>query len=367
MFPGPDALPEVLRPLAREPHEPPAQPVEHRPNETLVDCAVYAAGHRLAGKFTYAAALDRVRQLELIGQEAFVWVGLREPGLAEMEEVADVFGLHALAVEDAVCAHQRPKLERYDDTVFFVLKTVNYVPHESVAAARQIVETGEIMVFVGKDFVVTVRHGEHGGLSEVRKGLEADPEQARLGPFAVMHAIADNIVDHYLQVSALVESDIDAIEEVAFAPGRKLDVEPIYLLKREVVELRRCVSPLSGAFHRMQVENKDLISKEVRRYLRDVADHQSEAADHIASYDDMLNSLIQAALARVGMQQNNDMRKMAAWAGIAALPTAVAAIYGMNFHFMPELNWTWGYPGVMAGMAVACLVLYFQFRRNNWL
>ncbi|ORW31400.1 magnesium transporter CorA [Mycobacterium paraense] len=367
MFPGPDALPEVLRPLAREPHEPPAKPVEHGPNETLVDCAVYASGHRLPGKFSYAAALDQVRQLELIGQEAFAWVGLREPNLAEMQEVADVFGLHALAVEDAVCAHQRPKLERYDETLFLVLKTVNYVPHESVALARQIVETGEVMVFVGKNFVVTVRHGEHGGLSEVRKRMEADPEQLRLGPYSVMHAIAHEVVNHYLEVSHLIEADIDSIEEVAFEPGRKLDVEPIYLLKREVVELRRCVNPLSGAFNRIQLENKDLIAKEVRRYLRDLADHHSEAAEHIASYDDMLNSLIQAALARVGMQQNNDMRKMAAWAGILAVPTMVAAIYGMNFHFMPELNWTWGYPGVMAGMAVVCLVLYFQFRRNNWL
>ncbi|OBI93205.1 magnesium/cobalt transporter CorA [Mycobacterium sp. 1245805.9] len=367
MFPGPDALPEVLRPLLPEPREQRAQPVEQPTVETLVDCAVYADGHRLPGKFSYAAALTRVRQTEVFGQEAFVWVGLREPSLAEMQDVADVFGLHALAVEDAVCAHQRPKLERYDDTVFLVLKTVNYVPHESVAAARQIVETGEIMVFVGKDFVVTVRHGEHGGLSDVRKRLDADPEQMRLGPYAVMHAIADNVVDHYLEVSSLIESDIDTIEEVAFAPGRKIDVEPIYLLKREVVELRRCVNPLSSAFHRIQIENKDVISKEVRRYLRDVADHQSEAADHINSYDDMLNSLIQAALARVGMQQNNDMRKMAAWAGIAALPTAVAAIYGMNFHFMPELNWTWGYPGIMALMALSCLILYFQFRRNHWL
>lgn len=367
MFPGPDALPEVLRPLAHEPTKPQPQPVEQPPNETLVDCAVYSEGHRLPGKFTYAAALTRVRQIESLGHEAYVWVGLREPSLNEMQDVADVFGLHALAVEDAVCAHQRPKLERYDDTVFLVLKTVNYVPHESVAAARQIVETGEIMVFVGKDFVVTVRHGEHGGLSEVRKRLDADPAQMRLGPYAVMHAIADNVVDHYLEVSSLIESDIDTIEEVAFAPGRKIDVEPIYLLKREVVELRRCVNPLSSAFHRIQIENKDMISKEVRRYLRDVADHQSEAADHINSYDDMLNSLIQAALARVGMQQNNDMRKMAAWAGIAALPTAVAAIYGMNFHFMPELNWTWGYPGIMALMALSCLILYFQFRRNHWL
>jgi magnesium transporter len=366
VFEGFDALPEALRPIA---HEPRVQPVPEAaaPHQALVDCAVYAEGHRLPGKFTYAAACGKVRQIEMLGHEAFVWVGLHEPDETQMQEVADVFGLHPLSVEDAVCAHQRPKLERYDDTLFLVLKTVKYIPHESVALAREIVQSGEVMIFVGKDFVVTVRHGEHSGLADVRKRMETDIEQLRLGPYAVMHAIADYVVDHYLEVSRLMESDIDSIEEVAFAPGRKLDVEPIYLLKREVVELRRCVNPLSVPFHRMQVENKDLISKEVRRYLRDVGDHQQEAADQIASYDDMLNSLVQAALARVGMQQNNDMRKMAAWAGILALPTMVAAIYGMNFHFMPELNWTWGYPGIMALMTMACLVLYFQFRRNNWL
>lgn len=366
MFQGFDALPEALRPLAQEPEpQPSADP--RPPKETLVDCAVYADGHRLPGKIGYAASLDKVREIETLGHEGFVWVGLREPSQAQMQEVADVFGLHPLAVEDAVCAHQRPKVERYDDTLFLVLKTVNYVRHESVVLAREIVETGEIMVFVGRDFVVTVRHGEHGGLSEVRKRMDGDPEQMRLGPFAVMHAIADHVVDHYLEVSSLMLSDIDSIEGLAFAPGSKIDVEPIYLLKREVVELRRCVNPLSAAFHRIQVENKDVISKELRRYLRDVADHHSEAADQIASYDDTLNSLIQAALARVGMQQNNDMRKMAAWAGILAVPTMVAAIYGMNFRFMPELNWTWGYPGVMAVMVVVCLVLYFQFRNRNWL
>jgi len=367
VFPGPDALPEVLRPLAREPDEPPADPVQHRPSETLVDCAVYAEGHRLPGKFSYAGALNRVRQIEALGHQAFVWVGLREPDEGEMQDVADVFGLHPLAVEDAVCAHQRPKLERYDETLFLVLKTVNYVPHESVVLAREIVETGEVMVFVGKDFVVTVRHGEHGGLSDVRKRTEADPEQLRLGPYAVMHAIAHEVVNHYLEVSHLIESDIDSIEGLAFAPGRKLDVEPIYLLKREVVELRRCVSPLSGAFTRIQAENKDLISKEVRRYLRDLADHHSEVADHINSYDDMLNSLIQAALARVGMQQNSDMRKISAWAGIVAVPTMIAGIYGMNFQFMPELKWHWSYPVVVGIMTTACLILYFSFRRVNWL
>jgi magnesium transporter len=329
--------------------------VHHR--APLVDCGIYVEGHRLSGKYTYAAALSKVREIELMGHEAFVWIGLHEPDESEMQDVADVFGLHPLAVEDAVLAHQRPKLERYDDTLFFVLKTVNYVPHES----------GEVMIFVGKDFVVTVRHGEHGGLSEVRKRMDADPEQLRLGPFAVMHSIADYVVDHYLEVTRLMECDIDAIEEVAFSPGRTLDVEPIYLLKREVVELRRCVTPLSQAFLRLQTENRDLISKEVRRYLRDVGDHQTAAADQINSYDDMLNSLVQAALARVGMQQNSDMRKISAWAGIVAVPTMIAGIYGMNFEFMPELKWHWSYPVVVAFMVTFCLFLYRNFRNNNWL
>lgn len=366
MFPGFDALPEVLRPVAR-PQPPNAHPVAQPPAQALVDCGVYVCGQRLPGKYTCAAALREVREIELTGQEAFVWIGLHEPDENQMQDVADVFGLHPLAVEDAVHAHQRPKLERYDETLFLVLKTVNYVPHESVVLAREIVETGEIMIFVGKDFVVTVRHGEHGGLSEVRKRMDADPEHLRLGPYAVMHAIADYVVDHYLEVTNLMETDIDSIEEVAFAPGRKLDIEPIYLLKREVVELRRCVNPLSTAFQRMQTESKDLISKEVRRYLRDVADHQTEAADQIASYDDMLNSLVQAALARVGMQQNMDMRKISAWAGIIAVPTMIAGIYGMNFHFMPELDSRWGYPTVIGGMVLICLFLYHVFRNRNWL
>jgi len=323
-------------------------------------------GQRQPGKYTYAQALTTVREIRQTGQGAFVWIGLHEPDESHMQDVADVFGLHPLAVEDAVHAHQRPKLERYDDTLFLVLKTVNYVPHESVVLAREIVETGEIMIFVGQDFVVTVRHGEHGGLADVRKRMDNDPEHLRLGPYAVMHAIADYVVDNYLEVTDLMEYDVDSAEEVAFAP-RNVDVEPIYLLKREVVELRRCVNPLSGAFQRMQTENKDLISKEVRRYLRDVADHQTEAADHIAAYDDMLNTLVQAALARTGMQQNSDMRKISAWAGIIAVPTMVAGIYGMNFHDMPELNEKWGYPTVIGVMALICVFLYFSFRKRGWL
>ena len=368
MAQGFDALPEPLRPIAKpRAYTPHVHPIPNPPSQTLIDCGVYVEGHRLSGKYTYAAALSRVREIELAEHEAFVWIGLHEPDESQMQDVAEVFGLHPLAVEDAVVAHQRPKLERYDETLFLVLKTVNYVAHESVVLAREIVETGEVMVFVGKDFVITVRHGEHGGLSEVRKRMDADPDQLRLGPYAVMHAIADYVVDHYVEVTRLMECDIDAIEEVAFSPGRRLDVEPIYMLKREVVELRRCVNPLSAAFQRMQTENRDLISKEVRRYLRDVGDHQTAAADQINSYDDMLNSLVQAALARVGMQQNSDMRKISAWAGIVAVPTMIAGIYGMNFEFMPELKWHWSYPIVISLMVLICLFLYRNFRNNNWL
>ncbi|MBS4727348.1 magnesium/cobalt transporter CorA [Mycobacterium sp. SM1] len=362
------ALSPSRRPVARtKVAEPGPQLVSVPVTHAMVDCGVYVDGTRLPGTYTHADALAKVREIKQAGRDAFAWIGLHQPDERQMQEVAEVFGLHPLSVEDAVHAHQRPKLERYDETLVLVLKTVNYVPHDSVVLAREIVETGEIMIFVGKDFVVTVRHGEHGGLSEVRKRMDSDPEQMRLGPYAVMHAIADHVVDHYLEVTNLMARDVDVIEEVAFTPGHRTDVEPIYLLKREVVELRRCVNPLSVPFQRMQSEHKDLISKEVRRYLRDVADHHSEVAEQIASYDEMLSSLVQAALARVGMQQNNDMRKMAAWAGILAVPTMIAAIYGMNFDFMPELSWKWGYPAVLAVMAGACLVLYRNFRHRNWL
>jgi magnesium transporter len=362
-------LPETLRPLAWPERDEPPHPHPDGPpaEQAVVDCGIYVDGKRLSGTFTHAEARAKVGELQLAGQQAFAWIGLHEPTEHQMQEVGAVFGLHPLAVEDAVQAHQRPKLERYDETLFLVLKTVNYVPHDSLVLTREVVETGEIMIFVNGDFVVTVRHGEHGRLTDVRNRMDHDPEHMALGPFAVMHAIADTVVDHYLEVTHLMSVDIDAIEEVAFTPGSRTDIEPIYQIKREVVELRRSVNPLSIPFARLQTEHKDLISKEVRRYLRDVSDHQLQVADQIASYDDMLTSLVQAALARVGMQQNDDMRKMAAWAALLAVPTMVAAIYGMNFKVMPELSWTWGYPGVMALMGVSCLYLYVRFRNRKWL
>jgi magnesium transporter len=333
----------------------------------MVDCGVYVDGKRLPGKYTHAAALAKVREQELEGKQAFVWIGLHEPDHHQMQAVADVFCLHELAVEDAVHAHQRPKLERYDRTLFLVLKTVNYVEHESVAKAREIVETGEIMIFVGADFVVTVRHGEHSGLAGVRKRMDASPAIMKLGPYAIMHAIADHVVDSYLDVTDLIQTDIDAMEEDIFSPRTHTNIECIYLLKREVVELRRAVSPLTVALQRLGTDHNDLISIEVRRYMRDVLDHNITASDRITSYDDMLSSLVQAALGRVAMQQNVDMRKISAWVAIAAVPTAVAGIYGMNFEHMPELHWAWGYPAVLVLMASVCLLLYPTFRRNHWL
>ncbi|GJF15656.1 magnesium transport protein CorA [Mycolicibacterium cyprinidarum] len=359
--------PSRLRHGARTGADEEAESLHPSVARAMVDCGVYCDGTRLPGKYTHAAALNKVHEIEAEGREAFVWVGLHEPDDHQMKAVADVFGLHELAVEDAVHAHQRPKLERYDKTLFLVLKTVMYVEHESMAKARQIVETGEIMIFVGPDFVVTVRHGEHGGLAGVRKRLEAAPATLQLGPYSVMHAIADSVVDTYLDVTELIETDVDTMEEDIFSPLSKTDIASIYLLKREVVELRRAVSPLATELERIGTQHDDLVNVEIRRYMRDVLDHTIKSSERIGSYDELLSSLVQAALAKVAMQQNVDMRKISAWVAIAAVPTALAGIYGMNFDDMPELNWTWGYPAVLGLMATVCLLLYRTFRRNSWL
>ena len=360
--------PSLIRTTARpRPTAPDATRFHVPVARAMVDCGVYMDGSRLPGKYTHAAALSKVRELEEDGKEAFVWIGLHEPDEHQMQAVADVFCLHELAVEDAVHAHQRPKLERYDETLFLVIKTVNYIEHESVALAREIVETGEIMIFVGSDFVVTVRHGEHTGLAGVRKRLDASPAILKLGPYAVMHAIADHVVDSYLDVTDLMETDIDAMEEDVFSPLIQTNIECIYLLKREVVEMRRAVNPLTLALQRLGTDHNDLISIEVRRYMRDVLDHNIQASDRITSYDDMLSSLVQAAVGKVAMQQNIDMRKISAYVAIAAVPTAIAGIYGMNFEHMPELREVWGYPAVLLLMLTVCTFLYFTFRRNHWL
>jgi magnesium transporter len=212
-----------------------------------------------------------------------------------------------------------------------------------------------------------VRHGEHSGLAAVRQRIDTTPETLKLGPYAVTHAIADHVVDGYLDVTDLMETDIDAMEEHVFSPHHLTEIEHIYLLKRKVVELRRAVGPLTLALQRLGTDHNDLISIEVRRYLRDVLDHNVQAADRITSYDEMLSSLVQAAVGKVAMQQNVDMRKISGYVAIAAVPTAMAGIYGMNFEHMPELKQVWGYPAVLCAMLFVCTFLYLTFRRNHWL
>ncbi len=328
----------------------------------MVDCAVYVDGRRLPGHFSHADAMAEVSNRGT----GFVWVGLHDPDKYQMADIAEVFDLHPLAVEDVIHAHQRPKLERYDDTLFLVLRTVSYVPHE-IHSVSEIVETGDIMVFTGPNFTVTVRHGEHTGLAGVRKELEDHPDQLMLGPGAVLHAVADHVVDSYVAVAQSVENDIDEMEEEVFTPRSTVTIESIYQLKREVVELRRAVNPLGTALEVLGRNTAMPLPKEVRRYLRDVADHHTAVAERINDFDEALSALITAALAKVGVQQNTDMRKISSWVAIAAVPTMIAGIYGMNFTHMPGLEATWGFWIVIVITLAICLGLYVNFHRNNWL
>ena len=330
----------------------------------VVDCAVYVDGARLPGRFTHDRALAEVRRRG----EGFVWIGLHEPDQGQITGIADVFDLHELAVEDAVHAHQRPKLERYDETLFMVLKTVRYcgsAPKDP--GSQEAVETGEVMAFLGRDFVITVRHGEHSGLHDVRRRLEADPEQLALGPSTVLHAIADHVVDGYLAVTAAIEDDIEELEREVFTPRSAPDAERIYGMKREVLELRRAVVPLGGPLRKLTEGYSALVPHDVRSYFRDVDDHLVTVTERIGSFNELLTTLVDAALAKITMQQNVDMRKITAWVAIVSVPTMVAGIYGMNFENMPELHWRLGYPAVLAVTAVACLLLFRVFRRNQWL
>lgn len=337
--------------------------IEPDDDAAVVDCAIYCGGERLPGKPNWSQALDTVRERG----SGFVWIGLHEPTEQQLAPIADAFDLHPLAVEDAVHAHQRPKLDRYDESLLAVVKTVHY-NSESGSLTTEVVETGELMIFLGKDFVITVRHGEHGGLRDLRHRLEADSGQLELGPAVVLHAILDQAVDGYLAVAAELQTDIDEAETSVFAgASRYADANRLYILKREVLALRRSTAPLSAPLRMLAERPMRFVHDDVREYFRDVDDHLIQVVELVAGFDDLLTTLVQANLAQVSVVQNEDMRKISAWVGIVSVPTLVAGVYGMNFDHMPELHWTFGYPLVVGCTAGICLTLHRTFKRNGWL
>ncbi len=322
----------------------------------IVDCAVYEDGVRRKGHQNLEDLLDGIDN-----QHDFVWIGLHEPTREEFDSVAREFNLHELAVEDAIHAHQRPKMELYEDTVFLVLKTARYVDSDEV------ITLGEILIFIGEGFIVSVRHGQGSSLENVREDIESQPELLKHGPAAVLHAIADRVVDDYLPALEGLDEDISEVEDEVFSENAPNRAERIYKLKREVLQFLRAAAPLTEPIERLASRDVQQIHPEVRPYFRDVNDHLRRVQDQLESYRDLLTSVLEANLSQLGVRQNEDMRKISAWVAIAAVPTMIAGIYGMNFDHMPELGWTYGYPAVLAFMVVICATLYRSFKKAGWL
>ncbi|WP_432540591.1 magnesium and cobalt transport protein CorA [Kineococcus sp. SYSU DK002] len=332
----------------------------------IVDVATYRDGSRRDVP-DLAEALRRCGEPTLDPSSApeFLWLELEDPTAEEFTDVARALGLHRLAVEDAVTGHQRPKIETYGHTVFVVLKVLEYFDDTSR------VETGELMAFVGDRFVVTVRRGEAGALAGVRRAVEADPRRLERGPRGVLHAVMEHVVAGYTAIDAELEQDVEEMEEQVFSPSRSSDAERIYSLKREVLEVRRGAFPLVAPLTRLVdadgTEPVHPLDDQARFVLRDVLDNLVRTVEHVESYDRLLTDILNAHLAQVSVRQNDDARKISAWAAIAAVPTLVAGVYGMNFEHMPELSWRFGYPLCLLLMAGICLGLHRQFKRSGWL
>jgi magnesium transporter len=322
----------------------------------IVDSAVYEGGRRRDGDLAVHEAMEACRD-----PGAFTWIGLYEPTEEEFESIRSEFDLHPLAVEDAIDAHERPKLEVYEDMVFIVLKTARYVD------PTEVIKLGEILIFLGHDYIITVRHGEASELKDVRRSLEEQPELLQHGPGAVLHAVADRVVDDYAPAIAGLGQDIDEVEDEVFSGHRSNPAERIYKLKREVLQFSHAVGPLVDSVDRLARGKYDVIHPEVRTYFRDVNDHLLRAHDQLEGYRDLLTSILEANLAQVTVRQNQDVRKISAIVAILAVPTAIAGIYGMNFEHMPELDWEFGYPAVLCVMAAICFMLFRYFKKVGWL
>ncbi|MFS4097521.1 magnesium/cobalt transporter CorA [Streptomyces sp. AF1A] len=330
----------------------------------IVDCAIYRHGIRTEGPEDLSDALAEAR-----AAGGFVWIGLYEPSEKEFDLVTRAFALHPLAVEDALKAHQRPKLEVYDDSLFLVLKPVVYEPESDTVSA------GEVMVFVGDGFAVSVRHGEGSPLGAVRRRLEEEPEMLDKGPTSVLYAIADAIVDHYLEVATELQTDLEGLEAEVFLPesgGSRGTASRIYTFKRQILAFRRATGPLALPLARLAGTGSlggavPFVDDKARPFFRDVGDHLTRVNESVEGLDRLVSDVLSAHLAQMSVRQNDDMRKISAWAAMAAVPTMIAGIYGMNFDHMPELHWLWSYPAVILLMALFEVLLYRLFKRRGWL
>jgi magnesium transporter len=324
----------------------------------IVDSAHYKDGVRQhEGPMSLEEAARRPRDVP--GE--FVWIGLHEPDPGELDELARLFSLHELAVEDAGLEHQRPKIEDYDESYFIVLKTAHY--HEE----EEIVHFGEISVFAGPGYVVAVRRGPGSELKTARARLEARPDLLKLGPSSAVWAITDKVVDDYLPVVDGIEDDIEEVENDVFDDDIPAPTQRIYHLKREVIEFHRGVSPLLNPLAALEVGAFAAVPEELRRYFRDIADHARRVDEQVSSQRELLTSVLEANLALVSVNQNEVIKRISSVAGIIAVPTFIASVYGMNFTHIPELNWYYGYFIALGLMAVCVAALVAFFRRINWI
>ena len=322
----------------------------------VVNSAAYAGGLRVGD-----VAIPDISEV-LKQPDRFVWIGLHEPDEALLAEVQQEFALHDLAVEDAARAHQRPKVERYGNSLFVVLRTAHLDP----ATGR--IDFGETHLFVGANYIVSVRHGPSLPYVEVRARCEANPDLLAKGPGFVLYSLMDFIVDQYFPVVDAFEDKLEALEDAIFNRTFSRDTtERIYELKRDLLEVKRAVAPLVDMCNRLVRADVILSPEDVRVYFRDVYDHAVRINEMIDTLRELLTTALEANLSLIAVAQNEAMKRLAGWAAIIAVPTMVAGIYGMNFKFMPELEWSLGYPVVMGIMLGACGFLYYRFKRSGWL
>lgn len=327
--------------------------------------AVIASAAYASGKRDGDVPLDDISEV-LKQPGTFVWIGLYEPDEPLMRKIQEEFGLHDLAIEDALAAHQRPKIERYDNSLFVVLRTAQLEAPRTPEACK--VEYGETHLFLGRNYVITVRHGNATSYTTVRARAESTPKLLKQGPAFVLYSVVDFIVDQYFPIVDALEGELQHLENDIFSePFSRETTTHIYKLRRDLLALKRVVSPVIEMSLRLSRFEDDLIPAATRPYFRDVYDHSIRINEMIDSVRDLLGTALEAHLSLISVSQNEDTRRLAAWAAMIAVPTMVAGIYGMNFDIMPELRWAFGYPFVVGVMVMICLTLYVKFKKSHWL